>query len=214
MAGSVVTQCSGEHPKCQRCIERKLECKYAAERRMRGPNRPKPPLSPLPDGSPQPAVAEGQKVRKRASTMPTIPRRGLQIWGQQQRQQHQKQKQSQQQQEQGKGVVAAAASAAAAASPASSASSAGSESLGYPPLSESEAPPMTPHSSLDSRHPVGVSFLASPRVLVQDFSANTQPRPLSHVSEGIRDSYGLGDNHDDSVDRGHGRGYIWAGCLP
>lgn len=175
-------KCSGDHPICQRCLERGLECKYAAERRMRGPNKPKNPLPSMPDGSPQPAVVEGQKTRKRASTMPTVQRRGLQIWGQQQ-QNLQKQKQSEQQQGH---VVVAAAAAAAAASPASPASSAGSGSLGYPPLSESEASPMTPHSSLESRHSTGVSFPASPRVFVQDFSANTQPAVLNHVSEGNR----------------------------
>src|SRR6266849_2346200 len=129
---------------------------------MRGPNKPKPPLLSVRDGSPQPAVAEGQKTRKRASTMPTVQRR-LQIWGPQQQQQQQKHKQQQEQAV----VAAAAAAAAAAASPASSASSAGSGSLGYPPLSESDASPMTPHSSLDRRHSTGVSFPASPRVLVQ-----------------------------------------------
>jgi len=122
--------------------------------------------------------------------MPTVQRRGLQIWGQQQ----QKQKQSQQQQEQA--VVTAAA--AAAASPASSASSAGSGSLGYPPLSESEASPMTPHSSLDSRHSAGVSFPASPRVVVQDFSPDTRPGVLSHVSEGNR--YDQVGDHDGAID--------------
>lgn len=157
---------------------------------MRGPNKPKHPLPSMPDGSPQPTVVGGQKTRKRASTMPTVQRRGLQIWGQQQ----QKQKQSQQQQEQ---AVVAAAAAAAAASPASSASSAGSGSLGYPPLSESEASPMTPHSSLDSRHSTGVSFPASPRVFVQDFSANTRPGVLSHVSEDNR--YDQGGDHDGAV---------------
>ena len=156
---------------------------------MRGPNKPKHPLPSMPDGPPQPAVMEGQKTRKRASTMPTVHRRGLQIWGQQQ----QKQKQSQQQQEQ-------AAVAAAAASPASSASSPGSGSLGYPPLSESEASPMTPHSSLDSHHSTGVSFPASPRAFVQDFSANTRPGVMSHVSdvsEGNR--YDQGRDHNGAV---------------
>jgi hypothetical protein len=150
---------------------------------MRGPNKPKLPLPSMLDGPPRPVV-EGQKTRKRASTMPTVQRRGLQICGQQQH----KQKQSQQQQEQ---------AAVAVASPASSASSAGSGSLGYPPLSESEASPMTPHSSLDSRHSTGVSFPASPRVFVQDYSANTRPRVLSHVSEGNR--YGQGGEHDGAV---------------
>ena len=130
------------------------------------------------DGFPQPAFAEGQKTRKRASTMPSVQRR-LHIWGQQQH----KQKQCQQQQEQ--------AAVAAAASPASSASSPGSGSLGYPPLSESDASPMTPHNS------TGASFPASPRVFVQDFSANTRPGVLSHVSEGSR--YGQGGDHDGAV---------------
>jgi hypothetical protein len=157
---------------------------------MRGPNKPKPLLS-MPDGSPQFAVAEGQKPRKRAFTMPT--QRRLQIWDQQQsrQQQQQKQKQSPSQQQKGQAVIAAAA---AAASPASPASSAGSGSLGYPPLSESEASPMTAHSSLDSRHSSGISFPASPPVFAQDFCANTRPRVLSHVSEGSR--YGQGGDHD------------------
>jgi hypothetical protein len=154
---------------------------------MRGPNKPKLPLPPLPDGSPQPAVAEEQKTRKRASTLPTVQRRGLQVWDHQQRHLQEKQKQRQQQHEHG--VIAAAA-----ASPASSASSAGSGSLGYPPLSESEASPMTPHSSLDS-HRSTVSFPASPRVLVQDFSANTQSRVLSHINE----SNNYENDHEDAV---------------
>jgi len=157
---------------------------------MRGPNKPKLPLPPLPDGSPQPAVAEEQKTRKRASTLPTVQRRGLQNWDQQQ-QRHLQEKQKQRQQQHEQGVVAAAA---AAASPASPASSAGSGSLGYPPLSESEASPMTPHSPLDSRHSV-VSFPASPRVLIQDFSANTQPGVLSHVNE----SNNYEDDHEGAV---------------
>lgn len=157
---------------------------------MRGPNKPKPPLPSIPGGSSQPAVTEGQKTRKRASTMPSVQRR-LHIWGQQPQQQNQNQ--SQQQQEQ----ASVAAGAVVAASPASSASSAGSGSLGYPPLSESEASPMTPHSSLDGRHSTGVNFPASPRVLVQDFSANTRPRVLSHVSEDNR--YGQGGDHDGAA---------------
>jgi hypothetical protein len=95
----------------------------------------------------------------------------LQIWSQQ------RHKRSSQQLEQ---------SVVAAASPASSASS-GSGSMRYLPLSESEASPMTPHSSLDSRHSAGVSFPASPRVLIQDPPANTRPG-VGHVSEG--NSYG------------------------
>lgn len=35
------TQCSGEHPACQRCQLRGLKCEYAAERKMRGPNKVK-----------------------------------------------------------------------------------------------------------------------------------------------------------------------------
>ena len=133
------------------------------------------------DGPSQLTVAEAQKTRKRASTMPTVQRRGSHIWGQQQKQN--------QQQEQA--VVTAVA--AAAASPASSASSVGSGSLRYPPLSESETSPMTPHSALDSRPSTGVSFPASARVLVQDFSANA----LSRVSEGNK--YGQGGDYDHAV---------------
>ncbi|KAH9959712.1 hypothetical protein BJV74DRAFT_890987 [Russula compacta] len=154
-------KCSGDHPTCQRCLQRGLVCTYAAERRMRGPNKPK---ATLPDGS-QPPAAEGQKTRKRASTMPSALRRGLQISAQQQRQR--------QPQEQG----------VAAASPASPASSAGSGSLCFPLMSESEASPMTPHSSVDVRHPPGVGFPTSPRILVQDYAAMMRPGLLGHVSE-------------------------------
>ncbi|KAI9436886.1 hypothetical protein H4582DRAFT_364901 [Lactarius indigo] len=105
-------KCSGEHPSCQRCLTRGLVCAYAPERRMRGPNKPKPPLTPLPDGS-HPAAAVGQKTRKRASTMPSAHHRSPQIWGPQQ---HHKQ-----QQEHG------------TAAPTSPASSVGSGSLGQPP---------------------------------------------------------------------------------
>jgi hypothetical protein len=161
----VFTQCSGDHP-CQRCHERGLECKYAAERRMRGPNKPKPSPTPL-DGSPQPPAMEGQKIRRRASTLPSVPHQGMHMWEQQTRA-HQPQHQEQ-------GVVAAA-------SPASSASSANSGSLGFHhPLSESEASPMTPHSLVD-RHSASASFPTSPRILLQD-SANMRPGVLSHISE-------------------------------
>jgi hypothetical protein len=151
---------------------------------MRGPNKPKSLLPSTPDGSPQPAVVEGQKTRKRASTVPSIQRR-LHVWAPQQ----QKQKKYQQRQER--------VAVAAAASPTSSASSPGSASLGYPPLSESEASPITPHSSFGSRHSTGASFPASPRVLVQDFSANTRPEMLCHVSEDNR--YGQGGEHGVAV---------------
>jgi hypothetical protein len=148
---------------------------------MRGPNKPKPPPAPLPDGSQPPAAAEAQKARRRASTMPSAPRQGSLIWGQQQQQQKHKQNQHRHQ-----GIV----TVAAAASPASPASSAGSGSFGYPPPSESEASPMTPHSSLGSRRPSAVGFSTSPQVLVHDSSAaTTRPGVLSHVS-----GYG-----DDSV---------------
>ncbi|KAI0285507.1 hypothetical protein BC826DRAFT_1051992 [Russula brevipes] len=167
-------KCSGEHPACQRCLARGFVCAYAAERRMRGPNKPKHAHPPLSDAPQQPAAAEGPKPRKRASTMPSAPRRGLQMWPQQQ-----KQKQNPQHEQ---GVAAAAA---AAASPASPASSAGSGSLGYPPMSESEASPMTPHRSLDGRQPhVAGCFLPSPRVHVQDFTPAARHGVLSHINEG------------------------------
>lgn len=34
-------QCSGEHPSCKRCLARGLQCEYAKEGRVRGPNKPK-----------------------------------------------------------------------------------------------------------------------------------------------------------------------------
>ncbi|OJT15638.1 hypothetical protein TRAPUB_5966 [Trametes pubescens] len=34
-------KCSGEHPACQRCMSRGLQCEYAPERKMRGPNKQK-----------------------------------------------------------------------------------------------------------------------------------------------------------------------------
>ncbi|KAI9452339.1 hypothetical protein F5148DRAFT_512415 [Russula earlei] len=161
-------KCSGEHPTCQRCLARELPCVYATERRMRGPNKPKPPPPLLPDGY-QPAAADGQKTRKRASTMPSVPRRGPQAWGQQQK--PQKQRQGQQQEP---GVATSA----------SPASSAGSGSFGYPPLSESEASPMTPHSSLENRQPSGVGFPRSPGALVPEFLTTTRPGLLSRVNGG------------------------------
>jgi len=42
---------------------------------------------------------------------------------------------------------------------------------------------MTPHSSL-GRRSASVSFPASPRILLQEFTANMRPASLSHVSEG------------------------------
>ncbi|KAH9963605.1 hypothetical protein BC827DRAFT_1266377 [Russula dissimulans] len=178
-------KCSGEQPTCQRCHARNLTCFYAPERRMRGPNKPKPPSSLLQDGT-QPAAAEGQKTRRRASTMPSAPRRGLQMWGPQQ-QQRQKQGRQHQQHEHG-------TAASASASPASPASSAGSGSLGYAPLSESEASPMTPHSSVDNnRQPPRVGFPASSHVMVQDFLSTARPGGLSHVGggNGYADDSGL-----------------------
>lgn len=56
---------------------------------------------------------------------------------------------------------------------------------------------MTPHSSLDGRHSTGVSFPASPRTFVQDFSTSTRPGVLSHVNEGNR--YDQGGDHDGVV---------------
>ncbi|EIW65371.1 uncharacterized protein TRAVEDRAFT_68861 [Trametes versicolor FP-101664 SS1] len=34
-------KCSGDHPACQRCMSRGLQCEYAPERKMRGPNKQK-----------------------------------------------------------------------------------------------------------------------------------------------------------------------------
>ncbi|KAI0353259.1 hypothetical protein OH77DRAFT_1522722 [Trametes cingulata] len=34
-------KCSGDHPTCQRCLSRGLQCEYAPERKMRGPNKHK-----------------------------------------------------------------------------------------------------------------------------------------------------------------------------
>ncbi|KAI0323842.1 hypothetical protein GY45DRAFT_1263944 [Cubamyces sp. BRFM 1775] len=34
-------KCSGDHPACQRCVSRGLQCEYAPERKMRGPNKNK-----------------------------------------------------------------------------------------------------------------------------------------------------------------------------
>ena len=164
MTGSARMKCSGEHPSCQRCLTRGLVCAYAAERRMRGPNKPKPPLPPFPGGS-QPAAA-GSKTRKRASTMPSAPPRTSQIWG--------PQPQYNEQQEHG------------VATPTSPASSVGSGSFRYPPLSESEASPVTPpHSSLDYRqHSVPVvGFSAPQRIRVEDFPTTAQRRAQAHVSE-------------------------------
>jgi hypothetical protein len=161
-------KCSGEHPSCQRCLTRGLVCAYAAERRMRGPNKPKPPHTPLPDGS-QPASTVGQKMRKRASTMPSTPHRSSQIWGNQEQKEH--------------GV-------ATPISPASE-SSVGSGSLVYPPAPESEVSPTNPpHISLGRQVSVPVvGFSAPQRVLVQDFPS-TAHRRQTRVSEG--------SSHDDT----------------
>jgi hypothetical protein len=165
-------KCSGEHPSCQRCLTRGLVCAYAAERRMRGPNKPKPSHTPLPEGS-QPATAVGQKMRKRASTMPSAPHRSSQIWGHQQNEQ----------QEHG------------VATPTSPASESSVGSLVYPPASESGALPVTPpQCSLDGRHlsvPV-VGFSAPQRVLVQDFQTTAHRRAQARVSESSA------SGHDDA----------------
>jgi hypothetical protein len=141
---------------------------------MRGPNKPKP----LPSPSSQPAAAGGHKTRKRASTMPTSPLSGSHMWVHHRKQQQQQQNR-QQNRHQEQGIPTAA----------SPASSAGSGSLGYPPPSESEASPMTPHSSLDGRHP-GQGFPQSPRVFIHDLSAATQVG-VGHVGEG--------NNYDDGA---------------
>lgn len=159
---SVRIKCSGEHPSCQRCLTRGLVCAYAAERRMRGPNKPKPSHTPLPEG-PQPSTAVGQKTRKRASTMPSAPHRSSQIWGHQQNEQREY-----------------------GASPTSPASESSVGSLVYPSASQCEALPMTPpQCSLDGRQisvPV-VGFSAPQRVLVQDFQTTTHRRTQARGSE-------------------------------
>jgi len=43
-----LSQCSGEHPSCERCVMRGLVCEYAPEGRVRGPNRPKVQVDPEP----------------------------------------------------------------------------------------------------------------------------------------------------------------------
>ncbi|TFK48009.1 hypothetical protein OE88DRAFT_1665018 [Heliocybe sulcata] len=94
-------KCSGEHPACARCVSRGLICHYAAERRMRGPNKPKnkppPPSSSsgsppssgssrrssivsLPDGKPEIALVPA--VIRRHHTPPSPPSRPASSGGQ------------------------------------------------------------------------------------------------------------------------------------
>ncbi|KAI0043314.1 hypothetical protein FA95DRAFT_1563434 [Auriscalpium vulgare] len=77
-------KCSGDHPTCQRCLTRGLVCEYAPERKMRGPNKPKPlgaptttsrrthPSSPS-DSASSPGSEKDSTVRKRANTLPSLP---------------------------------------------------------------------------------------------------------------------------------------------
>lgn len=171
MTVSARIKCSGEHPSCQRCLTRGLVCAYAAERRMRGPNKPKPSHTPLPEGS-QPATAVGQKTRKRASTMPSAPHRGSQIWRHQQNEQQEH-----------------------VATPTSPASESSVGSLMYPSASQCEALSMTPpQCSLDGHHlsvPV-VGFSAPQRVLVQDFATTAHRRAQARVGESSA------SGHDDA----------------
>lgn len=67
MASSLVTQCSGDHPACRRCLERGLELKYAAERRMCRPNKPKPHSSQCQIG---PRSLPPWRDRNPANTLP------------------------------------------------------------------------------------------------------------------------------------------------
>ncbi|KDQ51348.1 hypothetical protein JAAARDRAFT_62562 [Jaapia argillacea MUCL 33604] len=50
-------KCSGDHPSCQRCINRGLICEYAPERRMRGPNKPKNRDGSISSNSPPSSVS-------------------------------------------------------------------------------------------------------------------------------------------------------------
>ncbi|KAJ7038357.1 hypothetical protein C8F04DRAFT_1255941 [Mycena alexandri] len=77
-------KCSGDHPACARCVARGLQCEYAKEGRVRGPNKPKSranstasshpsPLSrtpaPLPPYGDDSLVNINIKRRRRATTM-------------------------------------------------------------------------------------------------------------------------------------------------
>ncbi|THH14081.1 hypothetical protein EW146_g6214 [Bondarzewia mesenterica] len=78
-------KCSGEHPVCQRCHTRGLVCEYAPERKMRGPNKPKPPgvlaigsnssKRSTTSRSPSGNSGSGETARKRALTLPSVPSR-------------------------------------------------------------------------------------------------------------------------------------------
>lgn len=152
------------------------------------PTSRSPQPTPL-DGSPQPLATEGQKGRRRASTLPSVPRRGMHMWEQQNRA-HQPQHKEQ-------GVVAAA----------SPAWSANSGSLGvHHPLSEFEAPPMTPYNLVD-RHSASESPSASSCILLQELrkhaACGAGPHQRSQQLWGRR----------CCIYEGHGIGCIWAGIA-
>ena len=62
----LVTQCSGEHPKCKRCCDRNLNCEYAKEGRVRGPNKSKAKISGSPGGS-EPSPVANTAISGRSS---------------------------------------------------------------------------------------------------------------------------------------------------
>lgn len=97
---SSLPQCSGEQPNCKRCLSRGLICEYAPERKMRGPNKPKPsapaslpsPTSGAKRSSPDSsdvgespggkdsgakAATGSQPARKRAATLASMPTKGV-----------------------------------------------------------------------------------------------------------------------------------------
>ncbi|KAA1476332.1 hypothetical protein DENSPDRAFT_884254 [Dentipellis sp. KUC8613] len=62
-------KCSGDHPSCARCLSRGLQCEYAPERKMRGPNKPKPAAaSTSPPSNPASTSKRGSSSPRRPST--------------------------------------------------------------------------------------------------------------------------------------------------
>ncbi|KAI0364774.1 hypothetical protein BV20DRAFT_816333 [Pilatotrama ljubarskyi] len=65
-------KCSGDHPTCQRCLSRGLQCEYAPERKMRGPNKNKRKSISQKRTDPSPSDASDDRRGSIASIASTV----------------------------------------------------------------------------------------------------------------------------------------------
>ncbi|KAI0638725.1 hypothetical protein C8Q77DRAFT_1028 [Trametes polyzona] len=62
-------KCSGDHPTCQRCLSRGLQCEYAPERKMRGPNKQKRKSISQKHAEPEPTDERRNSIASVSSTI-------------------------------------------------------------------------------------------------------------------------------------------------